>query len=210
MSSSADLPELPAAAFNKADPAGDALFYAQPRFVAHIDDGALAAVTALYREVLPPGDTVLDLMSSWISHLPPEVSFGEVIGHGMNEAELAANPRLTRWFVQDLNAEALLPLADGGLDAATICVSVQYLQQPVAVLREVRRALRPGAPLVITFSNRCFPTKAVAIWQSLRDGQHARLVRLYLERAGFARIESSAPLSGRSGDPLWAVIGHAP
>ncbi len=204
-----ELPELPAAAFRKADPSRDALFYGQPRFVTHIDDGAIAAVTTLYRALLPPGGTVLDLMGSWVSHLPSEVAFREVIGHGMNAEELAANPRLSRWFVQDLNADPALPLADDSLDAATICVSVQYLQRPVAVLRDLGRALRPGAPVVITFSNRCFPTKAVAVWQALGAGQHCRLVELYLERAGFAEVGSRALLAGRGGDPLWAVIGRA-
>lgn len=204
------LPELPAEAFRKADPSPDTLFYREPRFVTHIDDAAVAAVTALYREILPPGGVVLDLMGSWVSHLPPEVAYGEVIGHGMNAEELAANPRLGRWFVQDLNADPALPLETDSLDAATICVSIQYLQDPVHVLREVARALRPGAPLVVTFSNRCFPTKAVAIWQALGEGDHARLVALYLERAGFGAVEARILLDGRRSDPLRAVIGRAP
>ncbi|MBB5692876.1 class I SAM-dependent methyltransferase [Muricoccus pecuniae] len=204
------LPELPAEAFRKADPSPDTLFYREPRFVTHIDDAAVAAVTALYREILPPGGVVLDLMGSWVSHLPPEVAYGEVIGHGMNAEELAANPRLGRWFVQDLNAAPALPLETDSLDAAAICVSIQYLQDPVPVLREVARALRPGAPLVITFSNRCFPTKAVAIWQALGEGDHARLVALYLERAGFGAVEARTLLDGRRSDPLRAVIGRAP
>ena len=202
-----DLPELPSRAFAKADPTSDLLFYREPRLVAHIDDGAVAAVTALYREALPPGGTVLDLMGSWISHLPPEVEYGEVIGHGMNEAELAANPRYDRWFIQDLNADSALPLGPANIDAATVCVAIQYLQQPVAVLDSVRRVLRPGARAVITFSNRCFPTKAVAIWQALGGEDQCRLVELYLTRAGFAEA-SSRRLPSR-GDPVWAVIGHA-
>lgn len=203
-----DLPELPPGAFRKADPSPDALFYAQPRFVTHIDDAAVAAVTGLYREVLPAGGTILDLMSSWVSHLPPEVEYREAIGHGMNEAELAANPRLSRYFLQDLNRETALPLETDSLDGAAICVSVQYLQNPVPVLREVARALRPGAPLAITFSNRCFPDKAVAIWQALRPGDHARYVALVLERAGFGTVEAHTLLDGRVSDPLWAVIGR--
>ena len=137
---------FPPGAFNKADRSPDPLFYAAPRFVIHIDDGAIAAVTELYRRTLPTGGVILDLMSSWVSHLPPEMPFARVIGHGMNEAELAANPRLNEWFVQDLNADPALPLAVSSVDAACICVSVQYLQQPVAVFREVARVLRPGGP----------------------------------------------------------------
>src|SRR5215218_10112889 len=141
------LPELPPRAFAKADPSPDADFYAEPRFVTHIDDAAIAAVTRLYRELFPPGGVVLDLMGSWVSHLPEGVAYGEVVGHGMNAEELAANPRLDRWFVQDLNQDPALPLEAASVDAVGCCVSVQYLQEPVAVFREVARVLRPGGPV---------------------------------------------------------------
>ena len=200
---------LPARAFTKLDPSPDPLFYAQPRLVTHIDDGAIAAVTALYRQHLPPGGRVLDLMSSWVSHLPDELSFEHVTGHGMNAAELAANPRLDHRFVQDLNAEPVLPLPDRSFDAATICVSVQYLQRPVEVFRDVGRVLRPGAPLVVSFSNRCFPTKAVAIWRSLDGPDQQRYVAAAMQRAGFGTTAFQQHLP-RHGDPLWSVIGHAP
>lgn len=201
------LPGLPAAAFDKADASSDAEFYAYPRFVTHIDDAAIATVTQIYRGTLPAGGTVLDLMSSWVSHLPDDVSYEAVVGHGMNAEELAANPRLSRWFVQDLNAEPTLPLQDDMFDGACLCVSVQYLQRPVDVFREVRRVLRPGAPFVVAFSNRCFPTKAVAIWQSLAGPDQQRLVGAYLRAAGFTDVggESATPVHG---DPLWVVIGR--
>jgi hypothetical protein len=201
---------LPSGAFAKLDADEDELFYEPPRLVLHIDDGAIAALTELYRAVLPAGGVLLDLMSSWVSHLPPEIGYGEVIGHGMNAAELAANPRLDRWFVQNLNRETRLPLGDASVDAAIICVSIQYLQQPVAVLRDVRRVLRPGAPLVISFSNRCFWTKAVAVWRSLNDAGHAQLVDRYLHHAGFAAIETRvlAEAVEDVSDPMIAVIGY--
>ncbi len=203
------LTDLPPHAFDKRDPSPDGLFYANPRFVAHIDARAVAAVTDLYRRILPPGGAILDLMSSWISHLPGEVVYREVAGLGMSEAELAANPRLTARFVQDLNRTPILPLEDERFDAAAICVSVQYLQKPVDVLREVARVLKPGAPLAITFSDRCFPTKAVAIWTALDGPGHAQLVSLYLEEAGFDGVEATALLArDRGGDPLWAVVGR--
>jgi ubiquinone/menaquinone biosynthesis C-methylase UbiE len=144
--------------------------------------------------------------------LPPEIEYGETIGHGMNAAELAANPRLSRWFVQNLNRDPTLPVADASLDAAMICVSIQYLQRPVAVLREMRRALRPGAPLVISFSNRCFWTKAVAIWRALDDQGHAALVERYLGQAGFAAIETRVLTEWVEdvSDPMIAVLGRAP
>jgi ubiquinone/menaquinone biosynthesis C-methylase UbiE len=151
-------------------------------------------------------------MSSWVSHLPPEIDYAEVIGHGMNATELAANPRLTRWFVQNLHRDTKLPLADTSVDAAMVCVSIQYLQQPAAVLREVSRVLRPGSPLVISFSNRCFWTKAVAIWRALDDDGHARLVERYLGRAGFERIETHqlAEWVEDVSDPMTAVVGRSP
>ena len=204
-----DLAGFPARAFEKADPTPDPLFYAEPRLVTHIDDGAIAAVTELYRTTLPPGGDILDLMSSWVSHLPPEIAYGHVTGHGMNAVELAENPRLDDWFVQNLNADQTLPLARRRYDGACICVSVQYLQHPVTVFREVLRVLRPGAPLVVTFSNRCFPTKAVAIWQALSGSDQQQLVSIYMTRAGFAEISTGEVLPPH-GDPLWAVIGRAP
>ena len=113
------------------DESPDALFYRSPRFVTHIDDGAIAAVTQVYREFLPADGSILDLMSSWVSHLPDEVNYPRVIGLGMNAAELAANPRLESFVVHDLNAEPTLPFAPGEFSAATLCVSIDYLTQPL-------------------------------------------------------------------------------
>jgi SAM-dependent methyltransferase len=200
------LPGLPEAAFDKEDDTPDAAFYVQPRFVTHIDDGAIAEVTRVYREFLPASGSVLDLMSSWVSHLPDDIPYGDVVGLGMNADELAANPRLSRWFVQDLNQEPVLPLADGGFDGACLCVSVQYLQRPVEVFRQVVRVLRPGASFVISFSNRCFPTKAVAIWRALSGPDQQRLIDAYMRRAGFSSVTERA-FTPRFGDPLWVVIG---
>ena len=203
------LPELPAGAFAKQDSADDLAFYAPPRLVTHIDEGAVAALTAHYRELVPENERVLDLMSSWVSHLPPDRTYAAVVGHGMNAKELAANPRLDRWFVQDLNRDTTLQLDGRSFDAALCCVGAQYLQQPVAVFTEVRRVLAPAAPFLVSFSNRCFPTKAVAIWRSLDTSGHAALVRLYLERAGFSQITVDVLADGCAGDPLIAVTGRA-
>lgn len=203
------LPELPPHAFTKQDVGDDLAFYAPPRLVTHIDEGATQALSRCYHALLPQGARVIDLMSSWVSHLPDDGIYGEVVGHGMNAEELAANPRLSRWFVQDLNRTPTLPLDDGAFDAALCCVGVQYLQQPLEVFREVRRALAPAAPFIVSFSNRCFPTKAVAIWRALDTSGHAALVRLYLERAGFSDVSAELLRNGRDGDPLVAVIGRA-
>ncbi|HEX5453621.1 MAG TPA: methyltransferase domain-containing protein [Stellaceae bacterium] len=203
---------LPDGAFARLDEEDDEIFYAPARLVAHIDSGAIASLTRCYREVLPAGGVLLDLMSSWISHLPTEIAYAEVIGHGMNAEELAANPRLDRNFVQNLNRDPVLPLPDSSVDAATICVSIQYLQRPVAVLREAARVLRPGGPLVVGFSNRCFWTKAVAVWRALDDAGHVRLVEAYLSAGGFERIETRRLQHWIEDeqDPMFAAIGRKP
>lgn len=204
--------QLPDDWFRRADEAPDEIFYSQPRFVEHIDAGAIAAVTQVYREYFPPGGAILDLMSSWISHLPPEVPYGRVAGLGMNRAELAANPRLSDFVVRNLNDDPALPFADAEFDAAGLCVSIDYLTDPAAVLRETARVLRPGAPMVVTFSNRCFPTKAVAVWHALDDTARCQLVAAMFRAAGEefwtpAEILDRSP-AGSFGDPLFAVIAR--
>jgi SAM-dependent methyltransferase len=202
---------LPANAFCRADESADERFYRVPRLVTHIDDAAIAAMTQLYRELLPSNGAILDLMSSWISHLPPEVPYSRVVGLGMNAVELAANPRLESFVVHDLNLEPKLPFADGEFAAATICVSIDYLTRPVEVLRDLGRVLEPGGPVVITFSNRCFPTKAIMIWHSLDDAGRVKLVEGFLLEAGcWERVHSldRSPNPGRS-DPLYAVLARS-
>ncbi|PLS79538.1 MAG: methyltransferase type 11 [Chloroflexi bacterium] len=203
--------DLPANYFQRYDEAQDERFYEQPRLVTHIDEGAIAAVTQLYREFFPPDGAILDLMSSWVSHLPPEVTYRRVVGVGMNAVELAANERLHERIVLNLNRTPSLPFGDGEFDGAGICVSVQYLTQPVAAFREIGRVLRPAAPLVVSFSNRCFPTKAVAVWQALDDHGHGQLVQRYFRDAGnWTDIQFLDRSSRRrSGDPLFAVVGRS-
>ncbi|UOR04313.1 methyltransferase domain-containing protein [Hymenobacter aerilatus] len=201
---------FPPNTFRRQDETPDANFYHFPRFVTHIDEGAIAAVTQLYREYLPAGGAVLDLMSSWISHLPEEVAYGRVVGLGMNEQELRANPRLSSYVVQDLNHAPTLPFVDNEFDGASICVSIDYLTQPVAVLRELARVLRREAPLVITFSNRCFPSKSIAAWHALDDRGHLQLVAQYLQASGgWHQVEllDRSP-NGYQSDPLFAVVGR--
>ena len=211
MDPNAPQPAFPASAFRRQDETPDADFYHHPRFVTHIDAPATAAVTQLYREYFPADSAILDLMSSWVSHLPPDVAYRRVVGLGMNAAELRGNPRLAAHVVQDLNHNPLLPFADQEFDGAAICVSIDYLTQPVAVLRELSRVLRPDAPLVITFSNRCFPSKAIAAWRALDSRGHLALVQRFLQAAG--RWQSIALLdrspAARGADPLFAVVARA-
>jgi SAM-dependent methyltransferase len=195
--------------FDKDDRSSDAGFYVMPRKVVHIDDSAIAGVTQLYREVLPANGAILDLMSSWRSHLPKDVTVARVAGLGMNAEEMRDNPQLTEHALQNLNLNQTLPYADDEFDAAVCCVSVQYLQKPVEVFREVARVLKKNAPFIVTFSNRCFPTKAVNIWRATDDEEHMQLVAIYFQAAGGWGDIALQDRSPKRGDPLFAVWAYA-
>jgi len=197
---------FPPAAYEREDESPDARFYDVPRRVVHIDDGAIAALGRLYADVLPPGGRLLDLMSSWRSHLPAGFRAGEVVGLGLNAAEMADNPQLTRHVVHDVNREARLPFDDATFDGAACAVSIQYATHPVRLFREVVRVLRAAAPFVVSFSNRCFPTKAVAVWLAATDAQHVQLVQTYFEASGgWTEVSTENRSPGPDGDPLYAV-----
>lgn len=201
----ADVPFRPEH-FARLDEADDAAFYLPPRLVTHLDEPGIAALTAFYRDFVPAGGAVLDLMSSWVSHLPDDVAYGAVAGLGMNQQELDANPRLTTRIVQDLNKTPVLPFEDGAFDACLIALSVQYLTRPLEVFAEIARVLKPGGGCAVSFSNRCFPTKAVAVWRGFGDGEHVLLVSEYFRCAGGFEEPVFADLSpGPSSDPLFVV-----
>jgi SAM-dependent methyltransferase len=197
---------FPPGFFDRADESPDAIFYAPDRFVTHIDDAAIAAVGALYDELALTGE-VLDICSSWISHFrtPPR----HLVAMGMNEAELRANETASSWIVQDLNVDPTLPFDDASFDAVTCCVSVDYLTRPLEVFAEVARVLRPGAPFVVTFSNRCFPTKAIRGWLSTDDEGHCAIVATYFELTdGFDAPVAQRRNPGARTDPLYAVVAR--
>ncbi|NJK49658.1 class I SAM-dependent methyltransferase [Candidatus Gracilibacteria bacterium] len=202
---------------NKLDNTNDTDFYSFPRFVTHVDEGFIEQLTNLYRERLKPNTRILDLMSSWVSHLPEEMEFARVEGHGMNEEELAKNPRFNHFFVQNLNANPKLPLADADFDAVLIAVSVQYLQYPEAIFTEIQRILKPGGVVIVSFSNRMFYQKAIAAWRDGTDMSRLELVKRYFRSVpGFSEPEAIARTStlpsflqmlGMMGaDPFYAVI----
>jgi len=200
--------------FRRIDERDDATFYAadEPKFVYHVDAGAVAALTHYYAGALAPGADVLDLCSSWVSHYPAKLRLGRVAGVGMNAKELAANARLTDRVVRDLNADPTLPFPDASFDAVTLVVSVDYLTRPVAVLREARRVLRPGGTIFISQSNRLFMTKAIAMWLSMGDEAHLELIGQYLDYAGFAPAAAfDISARGRGArDPMYVVTATAP
>ena len=203
----------------KLDDSNDTLFYSMPRFVTHVDEGFIDRLTQLYRDRLKPNTRILDMMSSWVSHLPEEIEFAHVEGHGLNEEELARNSRLDHYFVQNLNQNPKLPLPDEDFDAVLNCVSVQYLQYPDAIFSEIYRILKPGGIAIISFSNRMFYQKAIAAWRDGTEASRVELVKSYFQSlAGFSTPEvvahqSSVPsflqmLGVGGGDPFYAVIAQ--
>ncbi|PMB18952.1 class I SAM-dependent methyltransferase [Fischerella thermalis] len=201
----------------KLDADDDKQFYSFPRFVTHVDEGFIQQLTDLYRDRLQPNTRILDMMSSWVSHLPEEMQFAHVEGHGLNAEELAHNPRLNHYFVQDLNENPRLPLPDQDFDAVLNCVSVQYLQYPEAVFSEIYRVLKPGGIAIISFSNRMFYQKAIQAWRDASEATRVELVKGYFQSVpGFTTPEviarqSNIPaflqwLGAGGGDPFYAVI----
>jgi SAM-dependent methyltransferase len=201
--------QLPAELFRRIDETDDADFYAAPRLVTHIDDATIAALTAVYRETLPAGAAILDLMSSWVSHLPADVAYARVAGLGMNRAELERNPRLTDHVVHDLNATPELPYPDSSFDAVVNAVSIQYLTRPIEVYTSAFRVLKAGGLALIATAQRCFPTKAIMAWHTLSPADRMRLISLYLEQAGFGAAEL-LDRSPANADPLWVVAARKP
>jgi SAM-dependent methyltransferase len=204
---------------DKLDRSDDSLFYAEPRFVHHLDASFRARLTQLYRERIPACAVVLDLMSSWVSHLPEDITYQEVIGHGLNAEELAANPRLDRHWLQNLNTTQQLPLADNSVDAVLIVAGWQYLQQPEAVAAELLRVVRPRGDVIVAFSNRMFFQKAPQIWTEGSDQDHLAYVAEVLTAQGWPTPqllaeETPAPgllgWVGGKGDPFFAVIATKP
>lgn len=205
----------------------DRQFYENPRFVTHVDDNFISTLKGLYRERLRPGSEIIDLMSSWVSHLPEEVDYKRVVGHGLNAQELAKNKRLDYFFVKDLNEDQELQMETCSVDAALCTVSVQYLQQPEKVFAEVFRILRPGGVFIVSFSNRLFYEKAINAWREGSAYSRVQLVVQYFQCVeGFtqpqiirelpAALEYKSPFSWIMGlrrfwsgsDPFYAVIAY--
>jgi SAM-dependent methyltransferase len=203
----------------KLDDGNDRAFYDVPRFVTHVDTGFIDRLTNLYREKLTPNTRIFDMMSSWVSHLPDEVQFEYVQGHGLNEAELAKNPRFDSYFIQNLNQDLKLPLEDASFDAVLNTVSVQYLQYPEAIFAEIYRILKPNGIAIFSFSNRMFYNKAIAAWRDGSESDRVELVKGYFKSVpGFTEPEAIVHVSqvpdifrligAGGGDPFYAVIAR--
>jgi SAM-dependent methyltransferase len=196
--------------FERIDETDDALFYQMPRLVIHVDDHASNALAEYFAGALPPGGRLLDLMSSYRSHLIADAGLGDVIGLGMNGPELIQNPALLAGIIQDINKLPTLPFADAAFDACILSFSMQYLTSPIQVLAEVARCLKPGGRFYTAYSNRLFPTKAVAVWRSCSDQQRAQLIGQYLDEAGsYEDIQAQQLVAIDSGhDPLFVVTAR--
>ena len=206
------MPDLkPSNVFARLDEGADEDFYRFPRRVVHIDDGAITTVGQIYGDRIRPGAEILDLMSSWRSHLPERLSPARVVGLGLNHEEMADNPALSEIVVHNVNRDPSLPFSDASFDAVVMAVSVQYLIHPVEVFREAARTLRPGGCFIVTFSNRMFPTKAVALWQMADNQNRVEIVKRYFAQSGAFETIEVTDMSRRAGppsDPIWGVIGY--
>ena len=190
------------------DEADDRLFYAQPRLVVHIDDHAIGAIQRFLSVALPQDGAILDLMSSWRSHMPAGRGRIRVIGLGLNEDEMWENRQLYDYEVHDLNYDPVLPFSDESFDAAVVTVSIQYMTRPVEVFSDVRRLLKQGSYFHVIYSNRMFPTKAVAVWKALDDRRRGQLVGSYFARSGGweeVRFRDITPELATASDPIYVV-----
>jgi hypothetical protein len=207
--------------FQRDDDQPDTKFYETPRYVHHIDDTARKVVRNVYGNVLTNGMHVLDLMSSWHSHVPADLKLDRLTGLGLNADELDKNPQLSDFLVQDLNTDAGLPFEENAFDAVINTVSVEYLTDPLAVFRDVSRILRPNGYFIVTFSNRWFPTKAIKIWQKLHEYERVGMVlEFFLQSGGFKDLQTYSirgllrPYEDKYfpelfySDPIYAVWGR--
>ena len=197
---------LPDHMFHRQDDSADEAFYSTPRMVNHIDDATINEITRFYREALAPEDELLDLMSSWVSHLPQDVTYRKVTGLGMNLDELNANVFLDQVLVHNLNKTPALPFPDASFDAVMIVVSIQYLTRPFEVFNEIQRVLKTGGRCIVAMSHRLFPTKAIYAFQTLAPQDRVQLVKEYMRQSGLSEIEF-IDRSPENADPLWIIQG---
>ena len=200
---------LPAHLFRRQDESPDEVFYSVARLVQHIDAATSNEITRFYQETLTPLDELLDLMSSWVSHLPVDTTYRKVTGLGMNLEELHANTRLDHAIVHNLNDTPALPFTDAEFDAVMIVVSIQYLIRPVEVFEDIQRVLKPGGRCIVSMSHRLFPTKAIYAFQTLAPKDRVQLVMEYMRRGGLHEVEF-IDRSPDKADPLWIIQGRTP
>ncbi|KAE8449663.1 hypothetical protein EG329_007993 [Mollisiaceae sp. DMI_Dod_QoI] len=198
--------------FRRQDEGSDSQWYSQPRFVQHIDDGAIATLKSYYGSIIKPSHSVLDICSSWVSHLPDGMKPQSMVGIGMNKEELARNGHLTKFFVKDLNmSPSLQEVSNESIDVVICNVSVDYLTQPISIFKEMHRVLKTDGTAHMAFSNRCFPTKVIGKWTGMSDGERRKWVGGYFwASGGWKDVEEVILKEGKSAfwggeDPLFVV-----
>ena len=202
---------FPPDAFRRQDETDDEDFYSMPRLGYHIDEGAVRALTQFYKNNVANGSSILDICSSWVSHYPTDFpkTMSRISGTGMNALELGANKQLSDFTPKNLNVDPKLPYEDESFDVVTCVVSVDYLIHPLDVFREVNRVLKPGGQFILSQSNRCFPSKAIAMWLQQSDLQHCLVIAAYFHYSGGwaapARILNASPQGPRTENPLFIV-----
>jgi ubiquinone/menaquinone biosynthesis C-methylase UbiE len=87
----------------------------------------------------------------------------------MNEAEFARNSLLTDYELKDLDTDPTPPYEDNAFDVITNAVSVDCLNKPLEVVKEMHRVLLPGGTAMMSFANRCFPTKGAPHLTTLQE-----------------------------------------
>ena len=199
----------------KFDDSSDLLFYAKPRFVHHLDLSFRLRLTKLYESIIKQESIILDLMSSWVSHLP-DIRYKSVIGHGMNKFELENNKQIDSYWIQDLNNNHKLPLENNSIDYCLLVAGWQYLQYPEIISSEVLRVIRPNGRFIISFSNRAFWNKAPNIWLESNEKQRINYISDVLEAQGWnidkvysesLRTTSLLGLFSTPSDPFYSVVG---
>lgn len=106
-----------------------------------------------------------------------------------------------------------LPIADGELDLSVLALVLHYVVDPLAVLREVRRASRPGARIVLVDMRLhergpWYAEEMGHVW----PGFDLERVRGWLETAGFTRVRvvALAPDPRAKGPLLFLASAVAP
>ena len=207
--------------FRRLNDDDDCIFYHRARMVNHLDDTAIEQIKSIYARLLSPGAKVLDLMSSWTSHLPHSLKHCEVTGLGLNEEELMANRQLAETVVHDLNRDSRLPFGDNTFDAVICTASIEYLTRPLDILAEIARITLPGGLFVTTFSDRWFPGKEIEPWSDLHHFERLGLILDYYHKTGkFENLQTESILGlprpytdkhiaiTRFSDPIFAVWGN--
>lgn len=187
----------------------DGEFYSFPRLCQHIDEPTIAALKEYYCHHIQRDTAVLDLCCSWTSHLPlsPRLEVRSLIGLGMNKTELERNPLLTRRIVQDLNSDCRMDIGDGETDTVICSLSIDYLTNPVGLMKELSRVVKSGGRVHFAFGNRCFAEKVIRKWLELDETERLLWLGSYFWADGnWKDVNAVVMRDGRDGrDKLYVV-----